>query len=149
MTGTATALALFGLVALADSVNSGPHRAPSSASRDALVKRGEYLVHGVGMCIDCHSPRGEGGAFLADRHLTGSALPFAPTVPLPAWAAAAPSIAGLPPGWDDDAMVRFLTTGERPNHLPPARPPMPPYRMSRADAEAVSAYIRSLPSPQS
>lgn len=148
VTGTVTALAFLGLVALADSVNSGTQRGASSTANAAMVKRGEYLVHGVGMCVDCHSPRGEGGAFVADRHLSGSPLPFAPTVPMPAWAATAPSIAGLPVGWTDEAMVRFLTTGERPNNMPPTRPPMPPYRLNRADAEAVTAYLRTLPGPQ-
>ncbi len=145
VTGAAIALALCGLVALADSVGSS--KPPTPGPHSAQVKRGEYLVHGVGLCIDCHSPRARDGSFLEGRHLTGSPIPFAPTAPMPAWANSAPAIAGLPPGWDDAAMVRYLTTGERPNNMPPTRPPMPPYRMSRADAEAVTAYIRSLGQP--
>ena len=143
----ATALAFAGVVALADSVGSSQSKTSAAGADAALLKRGEYLVHGIGLCADCHSPRNPDGSFVAERHLTGSAIPFAPTVPMPAWAAAAPGIAGLPTGWDDEAMVRFLTTGERPNNLPISRPPMPPYRMNRGDAEAVTAYLRSLPKP--
>ena len=42
--------------------------------------------------------------------------------------------------------MRFLMTGERPNGLPPTFPPMPPYRMNVEDAQAVVAYLRTLPS---
>ncbi len=142
----AIAAAAGGFIALAETTTTAPRPAGdrSLASDKPLVKRGEYIVHGVGLCVDCHSPRGERGEFVAGRHLTGSPIPFAPTIPMPAWATTAPSIAGLPPGWDEEAMVRFLMTGERPNNMPSTRPPMPPYRMSRDDAEAVAAYVHSL-----
>lgn len=149
VTGTAVLLAVCGLVALADSVNPSANRAskPKTGSTEAvLVKRGEYLVHGIGLCTDCHSPRNPDGSFVEGRHLTGAPLPLAPTVPMP-WAGVAPSIAGLPAGWDEAAMVRFLTTGERPNNLPPVRPPMPAFRLNADDAQAVTAYLRSLEKP--
>lgn len=113
----------------------------AATRRDQEVERGRYLVHRVGLCIDCHSPRDERGQFIVDRHLTGSVLGFTPTAPMP-WAPAAPVIAGLE-GYTTDQAVKFLMTGERPGGVPP-RPPMPEYRLNREDAEAVVAYLKSL-----
>lgn len=110
---------------------------------DERVARGRHLVHEVAMCIDCHSPRGKDGRFQADQHLTGSAVGFAPIVPMPAWAPTAPPLKGLP-GYTDEQATHFLMTGERPNGQP-ARPPMPPYRFTRDEAQAVVAYLRALP----
>ena len=108
-----------------------------------LVERGSYLVNQVGMCNDCHSPRGERGEFLPRKLLTGSVLGFAPTVPMPVWAPAAPAIAGLE-GFTTEQAVHFFMTGERPSGTP-ARPPMPEYRLNQEDAQAVVAYLKSLP----
>lgn len=105
------------------------------------VERGRYLVHNVGLCIDCHSPRNELGEFLADRHLTGSPLFFAPTVPMP-WAEAAPPLAGLT-AYSAAHVRSILTTGARPDGSRP-RPPMPPFAMTAADANAVVVYLQSL-----
>jgi len=106
------------------------------------IERGRYLVHNVALCIDCHSPRDEKGQFLAGKHLTGAALGFAATVPMP-WAPAAPGIAGLE-NFTPEQAVKFLMTGERPSGVP-VLPPMPAYRMGQAEAEAVVAYLKSLP----
>jgi mono/diheme cytochrome c family protein len=108
----------------------------------ARIERGRYLVHNVALCIDCHSPRDEKGQFLAGKHLTGAALGFAATVPMP-WAPAAPGIAGLE-NFTPEQAVKFLMTGERPSGVP-VLPPMPAYRMGQAEAEAVVAYLKSLP----
>ena len=105
------------------------------------LERGRYLVNGVGLCADCHSPRGPDGQFLSGAHLTGSPLPFAPTVEMP-WATVAPPIAGLP-GYTREQAVRFLMEGERPSKLP-VLPPMPPFRLNQSDAEAVADYLLSL-----
>jgi hypothetical protein len=61
---------------------------------------------------------------------------------MPVWADKAPNIAGLP-GWEDDASIKFFMTGIAYNDLP-ARPPMPSYRLTLEDAEAVVAYLKSL-----
>lgn len=108
------------------------------------IARGNYLVHRVGMCIDCHSPRNEKGEFLEGKHLTGSPLGFTPVVPMP-WAPVAPRIAGLPAGFTQEDTVHFLMTGERPQGRPGPLPPMPPFRFNRDDAEAITAYLSSLP----
>lgn len=128
------ALAMAGLsTSRADA--SGARRAPDP-------QRGEYLVTRVGLCQDCHTQRGDDGAFRMDRWLQGTTLPFAPTVPMPVWAAASPRIAGLP-GYTDEAAVRFLTIGVTPAGTH-ARPPMPEFRFDEADARDVVAYLRTL-----
>ncbi len=106
------------------------------------LARGKYLVDNIGMCADCHSPRNEKGEFDQARQLQGSPLGFAPTVPMPVWANAAPAIAGLPSLNEADA-VKFLETGTLPGGRQP-RPPMPTYRLSHEDAAAVVAYLKTL-----
>jgi mono/diheme cytochrome c family protein len=112
------------------------------AGDDDLVKRGEYLVNGVGLCADCHTPRDAKGAWRKDKWLMGSTLDFAPKEPMPIWQGVAPYIAGLPTYTDDQAVTLFTTGVGKDGH--PLRPPMPLYRLSAADAKAVIAYLRSL-----
>ncbi len=118
--------------------------APPSKSQ-AQIARGEYLVKGIGQCGDCHTPLTLTGGFVMDKWLQGKKLEFGPLVPIPIWADTSPNIAGLP-GWDTEKAVQFFMTGLAPNGQP-ARPPMPPYHMNRADAEAVVAYLKSLKPP--
>lgn len=126
----------------------GCTRGDAAGSRTARIERGAYIVHQASMCVDCHSPRDARGEFIDEQHLAGAPLPFAPTVPMPAWSPAAPALAGLPAGYTDDDMIAFLTTGLRPHGGPPVAPPMPAYRLNRRDAEAVTAYLSSLARPQ-
>jgi mono/diheme cytochrome c family protein len=113
-----------------------------SGQPSAQIQRGKYLVESVAMCGDCHKPRNEKGEPIQEKWLHGSPLPFKPAVPIPAWADKTPKIAGLP-GWEDNDAIRFLMTGLAYNDLP-ARPPMPQYRLTREEATAVVAYLRSL-----
>jgi len=50
------------------------------------VARGEYLVRGIGLCADCRSHRKADGEYDENIWLLGAALPFKPTVEMPAWA---------------------------------------------------------------
>ena len=113
-----------------------------AAGHAKLVAQGKYLVEDLGMCGDCHSPRDEKGEFIPSRYLEGTVLDFQPMHPVPGWIPASPAIAGLP-GWTTAESVRFFMTGIDKNGKP-AGPPMPQYRMSRRDAEAVTAYLKSL-----
>lgn len=108
----------------------------------AQIERGRYVVENLVGCADCHSPRDQKGQLIPDQHLMGAPLPFAPTVPMPAWAAVSTAIAGLP-GYTDEQAVTLFTTGLKPDGQMP-RPPMPQFRMSAEDARAVVAYLRSL-----
>lgn len=142
ITAGAVAVSVFVLSALSNRAGGDEITAkPVMADR---IEHGRYLTHQVGLCIDCHSPRNEKGELVESKHLTGSAVPFSPTVPMP-WAPVAPKIVGLPAGFTEQDMVHFLMTGERPNGRPAPLPPMPPYRMNRDDAQAVAAYLQSLP----
>lgn len=138
----ATAAFAAGVLAIVTFAKSQEAAVNDLAER-SRIERGRYIVHQVGMCIDCHSPRGPQGEFIESKHLTGSELGFKPTVPMP-WMPVAPRLAGLPAGFTFEDTVHFLMTGERPNGRPGPLPPMPPYRFERPDAEAVSAYLRSL-----
>jgi mono/diheme cytochrome c family protein len=102
------------------------------------VARGEYLVKNVAMCGDCHSARDEHGQIIESKWLQGQVLPFKAMVPIP-WADRSPNIAGLK-GLTDDKAIRLLM-GEKVLKL---RAPMPEYALSKEDATAVVAYLRSL-----
>ncbi len=112
------------------------------ATSAARVARGKYLVEQVGLCGDCHTPRGDKGEPIKEQWLQGATLDFKPIAPVPVWADKAPAIAGLP-GWENDAAIKFLMTGVAYNGLP-GRPPMPQYRFNVQDAQAIVAYLKSL-----
>jgi cytochrome c553 len=114
---------------------------PATAGAQS-VAHGKYLVEGTSMCNDCHTPRDDKGQFIASKTLQGAPIDFKSLHPMP-WADAAPSIAGLPANYTPAQLVTFLQTGKRPDGSSP-RPPMPPYRFSRSDAESITAYLRTL-----
>jgi hypothetical protein len=115
---------------------------PPAAETEVGASRGGYLVNRVAMCVQCHSPRDAGGNLDATRLFKGAPIPTRSPFPGQVWAFAAPAIAGLP-GWSDADATRLLTTGRRLNGYAP-KPPMPPFRLSQADAEAVIVHLRSL-----
>lgn len=78
----ATAVFAVGVLALVSLASSRESAANDLAER-GRIERGRYLVHHVSLCIDCHSPRGEQGRFIEEKHLTGSELGFKPTVAMP------------------------------------------------------------------
>lgn len=134
---------LLALLSAASALSALTAGATETKADAALIARGRYLVADVAGCGDCHSPRDQQGQFIPSLLLKGAPLGFAPTVPMPAWAAVAPAIAGLPTLTTEQG-VQFLMTGLRPDGSMP-RPPMPQFRLSREDAEAVVAYLKSLP----
>lgn len=120
-------------------------RQDAPLSGEALVQRGEYLVTGVVLCGDCHTPRLQDMSLDATRTMHGA--PVFPPGPPEVFAPFAPAIAGGPANYTEEQFIAFLQTGVRPDGTHP-RPPMPPYRLTEEDARAVNAYIRSLaPAP--
>lgn len=107
----------------------------------AQIERGKYLVNNVAGCSDCHTPYTDKGLPDESNYLHGASLMFKPTVEMP-WAAVAPPIAGLPMLSEKDG-VEFLMSGKLPGGMT-LRPPMPQYKLTKADAEAVVAYLKSL-----
>ena len=138
----AIAFALFAggvTFAFAQNQNPQPH---SKTGSGADVARGKYLVEGVAVCGQCHTPRDRNGNLDRDRWLQGAAVPWLPAMADSNWPLSAPRIGGTPPASDAD-MIKLLTTGiwTTGNRL---RLPMPQFRMSRSDAEAVVAYLKSV-----
>jgi mono/diheme cytochrome c family protein len=108
----------------------------------ALVARGQYIVEGVAVCGNCHTPRKPNGDLDRSRWLAGASVPYLPAQAASDWPTVAPRLAGLPPA-SNAGMVTLLTTGVWVTGKP-LRDPMPHFRMTPADAEAVVAYLKSL-----
>jgi mono/diheme cytochrome c family protein len=107
------------------------------------IERGMYIVHHVAMCVYCHTPKDADGQLDEQQLLHGAPIPVESPFPRVKWAFQAPKIAGLPGGWTEEELVRFLQTGVTPTGRTP-QPPMPPFRMNDEDARAVAAYLSSL-----
>lgn len=110
------------------------------AATHSQIKRGEYIVKHVAMCIECHTPRDSQGRLLESQALQGAPIPVNRPPWAKSWAIRSLNIDGLTK-WTDEEGVHFLETGVRPDGTRPMLP-MPPYRMSREDAEAVVAYLK-------
>jgi mono/diheme cytochrome c family protein len=120
------------------------HDTNAGAAAGASIERGKYLVEQVAMCVECHTPRDQSGQLIRAEYLRGAPVPVkAPPYPNLKWAIKAPAIAGLP-GYNKGQGVRLLTEGITASGKVPD-PPMPRFRLTPADAEAVVAYLKSLP----
>lgn len=106
------------------------------------VARGKYIVHEVAKCINCHTPRDERGEIIRSRLLTGAPTFFQPAQGMPDWPINCPRIAGAPSATDQE-FVTLMTTGIW-KFGKPLRQPMPEFHMTKEDAEAVLAYLKSL-----
>ncbi|HTM50062.1 MAG TPA: cytochrome c [Bryobacteraceae bacterium] len=115
-------------------------------AQPAKVARGKYLVEEVGRCQECHTPRSPDGVFDKEKWMKGSVLLFQPIEPIKGWHKTAPDItrAGrLWQKWGEPALIRFLVTGLSPGGKPPGAP-MPVYKVSQDDAEAIVEYLKTL-----
>lgn len=133
--------AAFTLLALSGS-HTGTAQEPKTATGGGDVARGKYIVEEVAMCGTCHTPRLANGELDRSRWLAGAPVPYLPAQPTSDWPIQAPRIAGRPPA-TDAAMVTLLTTAVWTTGQP-LHDPMPHFHMTRADAEAVLAYLKSL-----
>lgn len=117
------------------------------ALADDQVDRGKYLVEEVAKCQECHTPRTAGGTLDKTKWLKGSTLDFAPMHEVQGWHKTAPDLTGsssLFKRWEAKGLTTFLMTTRNPRGNK-ADPPMPDYHLSKEDAEAVVAYLKSLP----
>ena len=139
-------LALVGLLA---SFAPAAHADPDPA----LVARGEYLVTIID-CGGCHTPGALRGERDPRRLLAGSEVGFGGSAPMGAMTGGVVYPANLTPdretglgSWSDQAIVDALRHGRRPDGriLIPVMP-WPSYaRLTDEDAQAIAAYLRSIP----
>jgi mono/diheme cytochrome c family protein len=109
--------------------------------------RGKYLVEEVARCQECHTPKLPDGQFNREKWLKGATLNVQPIDAVKGWHKTSPDLTSsgrLWQGrWGQAALVKLLSTGLGPGGNP-ADPPMPTYKMTQDDAEAVVEYLKSL-----
>ena len=118
-------------------------KATTAAVPQGAVERGRYIVENVAMCEECHTPRDANNNLDEAHRLEGAPIWIQPVHPITNWANRAPGIAGFV-GFTDQQGEDILERGIGPNGLT-IQPPMHIYHMNQADAQAVIAYLRSLP----
>jgi mono/diheme cytochrome c family protein len=121
-----------------------------AAADDAQVARGKYLVN-LAACSDCHTP----GSFLGHpdmtRYLGGSDVGFAlPGLGVFVGRNLTPDKETGLGGWTRAQIITAITSGARPDgrQLAPIMPWMAYAQLAPADAEAIAAYLQSLPAVQ-
>jgi len=111
----------------------------------ALVRRGQYLVEGLGHCGECHTPRRLGGLGGLDtsRWLGGG--------PAPEGRGRIPNItpAGAIADWSEDDIATYLETGFTPD-FDSAGGSMAEVvqniaKLPAADRDAIAAYLKAVP----
>ena len=120
----------------------------------SLVQRGEYLVKNVGACGDCHTPISVTGQPDNTRFLAGMPGIFQVPGLGPDGGAGIIGSRNLTPhmttglgAWTDDQIKRAFLDGvdKDGNGLFPIMPYYVLHNMSSADADAVVAYLRTIP----
>lgn len=140
---TLLALTFVMVVAPRPTAAQGAQKPTVTASDNSPVARGKYIVEDVAMCGTCHTPRKPDGELDHSRWLAGASVPYLPVQPNSNWPTVAPRLAGAPPA-SSVGMITLLTTAVWIDGKP-LRDPMPKFHMTHADAEAVLAYLKSLP----
>ena len=133
---------LCALIAMGRSQPAATSHAKQGASDSSAVERGRYIVEDLVQCARCHTPGDVAGEGERSNWLKGGPLQIRATYPIPNFALVTPRLAGGPPGTDAD-FIKLMTTGIARTGQPP-RPPMIQPHMTRSDAEAVLAYLKSL-----
>ncbi len=119
---------------------------PLSFAGEKEIAYGKYLLEEVSKCQECHTPKTETGELDKSKWLKGATLDFQPVTPVERWHKTSPDI--TPAGrlwqrWGEKALLEYLQTGLTPKGKP-ADPPMPAYKLKKADAEAMMEYLKSL-----
>jgi mono/diheme cytochrome c family protein len=133
---------LWSILPVAMAILTGPAR-----GQDDRIARGKYLVEEVAKCQECHTPKMDNGNYIKSMWMKGATLNLAPAAPVPGWHAVTPDVTGagaLWKRWGEEGMIAFLATGKTPRGTA-AGAPMPAYTLKREDAEAIVAFLKSLP----
>jgi mono/diheme cytochrome c family protein len=117
----------------------------SSAFAQTPAERGKYLVNTIMTCQNCHTPKGERGAPVYAKDLSGG-LEFDE----PPFKVTAPNITrdkatGIG-GWTDTQIRTALRTGKRPNDVQLAEVMPTSYYgiVTERDMDAIVAYLRTV-----
>lgn len=140
-----TAFSLSFFLGLPSSSVVGGQQKARARQADSQADQGRYLVEEVAKCSECHTPRDAENQLDRSRWLQGAPIWIQPVRLAPNWAQFAPSLAGLP-GLSDEQMQRVLEMGQGADGRE-IQPPMHVYHLNHGDAQAIIAYLRSLPSP--
>lgn len=122
------------------------HGAPIN-SADSALARGKYLVT-FGSCTDCHTPGSFFGKPDMTKFLGGSDVGFAiPGLGVFVGPNLTPDKQTGLGNWTNDQIVAALTTGKTPEGrtLAPVMPWHAYANLTKADAQAIAAYLKSLP----
>ena len=122
-----------------------PETFTADASKSREWNRGSYLVHGLGHCVACHSPRNAFGATNDKLELSGGLIPmlgwYAPSLTSPVEAGVA--------GWDAQHVVALLKDGVAPRGSVMGPMAEVVFRSTQYladdDLRAMAEYLRSLP----
>ena len=125
---------------------STPMQAGAQATaHSADWQRGQYLVQGLGHCLECHAARNAFGARLPEDEAGGSVLAGSQWLAPALNDAAGASVAS----WSEADIATFLQTGR--NTLAQASGPMAEVvlhgmqYLSDSDAHAMAVYLKALP----
>ncbi|MBK5292388.1 MAG: c-type cytochrome [Acidobacteriia bacterium] len=114
----------------------------------AKLAYGKYLAVEVSKCVNCHTPVTDSGALDETKLMKGKVMEVQPIDTIEHWHKTSPDITPSGKLWKKwggaQSMVQYLMTGLTPAGKP-AGPPMPAYQLKKADAEAIVAYLNSLP----
>jgi mono/diheme cytochrome c family protein len=118
-----------------------------TASADAQTERGKYLVT-LGGCSDCHTPGNFFGHPDMSKFLGGSDVGFAiPGLGVFVGRNLTPDKETGLGKWTTKQIITAMTTGVRPDGRTLA--PIMPWRdlahLTKSDAQAIAAYLKSLP----
>ncbi len=121
---------------------------PIAAAHAAVtqLERGKYLVT-FGGCSDCHTPGHFFGHPDMAKYLGGSDVGFAmPGMGVFVGPNLTPDMATGLGGWTEQQIVAAITTGVRPDGriLAPIMPWRDFAHLTRSDAQAIAAYLKSL-----
>jgi mono/diheme cytochrome c family protein len=149
-----TALIARARAAIAVALTPFPGPWQPDPAKDATWNRGAYLVHSLGRCGDCHTPRTLLGVPDPERFLAG--VPAGPPNDAPG-GKQVPNItpdrkAGIG-NWSEDDVVRVLTDGNTPNFDEVgggmAEIVKNTARLSEEDRRAIAVFLASVPAVSS
>jgi len=116
-----------------------------SATAQAPVERGAYLVNAVMVCDLCHTPRGKSGLIMEKRFSGGSQVWDTPAYTVRGTNITPDRETGIG-AWSDDEIKRSLTEGTHRLGRPISpQMPFPFYKILTArDLDAIVAYLRTI-----